>query len=69
MFHSTTTATNTLLSAYDEGDDIIVVISSNKPKPDDAGLVDTLAVARAFVRERVFTKLAGEMATTIMPIV
>ncbi len=35
MFHSTTTATNTLLSAYDEGDDIIVVISGNKPKPDE----------------------------------
>lgn len=69
MFHLTTTATNTLISAYDEGDDIIVVISSNKPKPDDAGLVDTLAMARTFVRGHVFTQLADEMGTTIMPIV
>lgn len=71
MFCLTATEANQLFRAYDEGDDIQIVISSNTPEPNERWFSRHIGKGETFREgaERVFNQLAQEMGTKILTIV
>ncbi len=71
MFCLTATESNQLFRAYDEGDDIKVVISGATPQDSERWFSRHTHKNESFraCAERVFNALAGELNTKINPIV